>query len=136
MLSQLQCDHNLRWAAMTGELGDVVSAINQGANVQTENGTPLTYAALRGYSYIVRVLIDSGADVHDDEDNALWSALKNNHLEVIKILLKEGDFVFDDQMCYDIVKRENQMSINERDAIDYLKSYVLKKKRIEELSKV
>jgi ankyrin repeat protein len=65
---------------------------------ESENTTPLLYAAAHGYDALVEKLIAAGADVHynncrntaGDNTTALGNAAREGHLSTLKILIEAG----------------------------------------------
>ena len=67
--------------------------MQNGANVSIKGAggcPPLTFAALRGLTYIGKYLLDNGAEIEqraDREETALMWASKRGHLPMVKFLL-------------------------------------------------
>jgi hypothetical protein len=86
----------LRDAAGDGNLKGVVSALQDGANVNTRysnRNTPLIQASGRGHLEIVRYLIEQGADLdarNDDDSTALTLAVYRGHKAVARYLVDCG----------------------------------------------
>jgi len=79
----------------------------------------------------VKSLIEQGADVHYLNDYSLYRACQFGHLEVVKCLVKNGATI---QSYYDPLRK----AVNEGHfhIVNYLKSIILKDRRLKELAKV
>ena len=67
----------------------------QAVRLNSARTSPLSYAAARGHTHIVKLLLDHGADPNVAEEGApdgfaLFSACQGNHLETAKLLLEHG----------------------------------------------
>lgn len=84
------------WAAKRGDRAAMLKAIDQGADLNTQDvggWTPLLHAAWRGDVAAVELLIQAGADVnHGDEKHftALFAAVLGEHAGAIVVLLRAG----------------------------------------------
>ncbi len=83
-------------AAHDGQTEDVTRAINQGANIEVEDGrgmNPLIWASLRGQIDVIRILISRGANI-EAYNFAGWTALiqasAHGHDSIVKLLLESG----------------------------------------------
>jgi ankyrin repeat protein len=83
-------------AVEDGDLKEVKSALNQGADVNAMNAygwTPLMVASLNDYTVIVKLLLESGADanVKDDEGStALNVARSYGYHDIVDLLKSKG----------------------------------------------
>ena len=86
-------------AIRENNFSDVISAINEGANIEEADmhgftGLPLRIACFQGDIEIVRALLQRGADVNamaDDGPGApLRLARRGGHPEIAELLLQEG----------------------------------------------
>jgi hypothetical protein len=64
--------------------------ISLGADINTENGTPLYKAAMHGNLAIVKMLVDLGANIHMCKDMALRVASLDGRLDVVRYLVSRG----------------------------------------------
>ncbi|XP_052244711.1 uncharacterized protein LOC127853920 isoform X2 [Dreissena polymorpha] len=85
----------LRHAASKGQLDQVISCLQAGATLDTDQDgrTALHYAALNGFPDVTRFLIEKGCnkDIQDDSGyTPLHRAASQGHIEVITILLESG----------------------------------------------
>ena len=87
---QQQLDNNLITASKEGNLEEVKSAIDEGANVHAYDDYALRYASRSGHLEIVKFLVENGANIHADDDYALRWASTKGHLETVKYLVKHG----------------------------------------------
>jgi len=89
-------DEQLMEAADRGDLVEVKSLLDKGANIDARDGlgrTALTEAAEQGDLEIVRLLLSKGADVKANADSgwpALTKAAARGHLELARLLLDNG----------------------------------------------
>jgi len=87
---------NLLESSENGDLDAVVTAIENGADVNIVDGrgmTPLLWASLRGHLEIADYLLDHGADIHitnTAEWTALMEASLEGHIEIVKLLIARG----------------------------------------------
>lgn len=77
-------------ACMAGNLAEVKSLVEKGADVNYSNGsgTPLTYSLM--YGEVVKFLVEKGANVNANDNAALVTACTYGSPEVIKALLDGG----------------------------------------------
>jgi len=61
-----------------------------GADVNSDNGTPLIGASQIGALESVKILVENGANIHSMGDQALATAVYNGHLPVVKYLVEQG----------------------------------------------
>jgi ankyrin repeat protein len=93
-LSEL--DKNLILSAYKGQLADVKTYIEKGADVNVQDQkqrTPLIFAASAGHTPVVEYLIEAGADVDmrdKDGQSALLYASKRGFNETVALLLDKG----------------------------------------------
>ena len=76
--------------ARYGRLDWVIIALNNGANINGDEGYPLIYASYGGYLHIVKYLTEHGADIHAVDDLALMRAIGKCHYNVVKYLIEHG----------------------------------------------
>ena len=83
-------------ASESGQLEDVIQAIQNGANVNVVDGRgmmPIHWAALRGHTQIVSSLLQNGADVNGT-NSADWTPIMHasfeGHLESLRHLIETG----------------------------------------------
>jgi ankyrin repeat protein len=90
MNTQEQLDNDLIQAAKHGNLINVKSLIEQGADIHAKNDESLIMSARDGHLEVVKYLVEHGADIHSYKDQALrWSA-ENGRLEVVRYLFEQG----------------------------------------------
>jgi CheY-like chemotaxis protein len=85
-------------AAMNGHLDVAKTLLDAGANPNlhenTEEMTPLHFAANRNYPEVIKILIEYGADTEAKEKNGLYTplffAVFSGHTEAVKVLLDGG----------------------------------------------
>ncbi|XP_065913636.1 uncharacterized protein [Dysidea avara] len=86
----------LHSASIKGELPTVITLLEQGADVNTNDHagwTPLHEAANHGHAEVVTYLLDNGANINApgmDGDTPLHDAVENDHFAVVKVLLDRG----------------------------------------------
>ena len=92
--SKKEANSALMLAAERGNAANIITALDQGANINITNSfgiTALMGAAKSGHTEIVKLLLEHGADVaRVDEANgatALMFAAKKGHTETVKLLL-------------------------------------------------
>jgi len=96
-LESTDWDIELFGAAMTGDLIDVQTALENGANPNFKNNigwTPIHLAAVKGHVEIVRVLLERGADPNAKENIYGWTPLhiaaNIGYFRIVKLLLERG----------------------------------------------
>ena len=93
---QRELNNGLLYASQEGNLEEVKSLLDRGANVNAEGvykWTPLHRAALNGHTEVARLLIDRGANVNAEngaKQPPLHKAALNGHREVAKLLIDRG----------------------------------------------
>lgn len=81
----------LKVACENGHLEFAQYALEEGANVDFDEGKPLRFASVYGHTNIVIMLIDKyGADVHANYDMALQMASNVGRTETVRALLDRG----------------------------------------------
>lgn len=95
--NESQLNAELLTAAEDGEYDDVVSCVEQGADINTvdESGiSPLVYAVFEEHYDIAYYLIEKGADVNATDDKGrtplMMAATNGDGIEMMKILLEKG----------------------------------------------
>jgi ankyrin repeat protein len=73
--------------AVASDLEIVKFLIENGADVNANNGVALDYASRNGNLEIVKFLLENGADVNANNGAALAGASQRGHLEIVKLLL-------------------------------------------------
>ena len=87
----MNLDIQLIKAYRKGDLSQLKSLIEKGANVHERNEYALCSVAEHGHLELVKYLVeDRGADVHADDDRALRFAAHGGHLQIVKYLVAEG----------------------------------------------
>lgn len=90
---------NLIKAIHAGQISDVITALNEGADIDAPDmhgyrGLPLRTACFEGHLAIVRELLMRGANVNaaasDGPAAPLRLALRKGHQEIIALLLQQG----------------------------------------------
>jgi len=82
-----------------GRLDHVMVALNNGANVHTENEAGVKWAIERGHLEILKYLVSQGADIHvGDDDLVVWASY-GGHLEVVKYLVSRGADIHNDDLA-------------------------------------
>ena len=89
-LGKLTPDEKLIKSARYEVLWLVKDALEQGANVHTNDDLALRLASNNGHTEVIKLLLDAGADVHAWDDWALRWASEYGHIEVVKLLLDAG----------------------------------------------
>jgi hypothetical protein len=89
-------DHALRNAARTGDLSVAEYLLENGANVNAEDGYPLSIASENGDRDLVILLINHGAYVDVRDGAALSGAIQEGHLDIVDLLVSNGATVTDD----------------------------------------
>ncbi|KAJ7114802.1 hypothetical protein C8R44DRAFT_709937 [Mycena epipterygia] len=64
--------------------------LENGVDVNTDDGRPLVAASHKGHTDIVRLLLDNDVDVDADDGNALVKASEQGHTETVRVLLENG----------------------------------------------
>lgn len=77
-------------AARFGNIDIVNLLLDNGADVNTEDGYPLRWAAMNGHTEIVRILIKYGADVNVEKGISLRWAATRGHAKIVRLLLNAG----------------------------------------------
>ncbi|MGX9691385.1 ankyrin repeat domain-containing protein [Achromobacter anxifer] len=91
-----ELDKRLIEAATAGDLPEIRSLIEQGADIHVDDGKPFEAAAEHGRLEVVKYLASQGAhintrrDLEDRRDRALLMASGNGHLEVVEFLVSAG----------------------------------------------
>lgn len=70
----------------SGDIKSIQRAIENGADVNSFAGKPLSEATINGHLDVVKVLIENGLDV----DKALIDTSRNGNLEVMKLMIENG----------------------------------------------
>ncbi len=87
---RMNLSQKLRASARFGFLEGVIYAIENGANINMDEGYALRWAAQNGHTRIVRYLIKNHANPFYREDQALFWAVSKDNLNILEILLKLG----------------------------------------------
>lgn len=91
-----ELDKRLIEAATVGDLPEIRSLIERGADIHVDEGKPFGVAAEHGRLEVVKYLASQGAhintrsDLEDRRDRALLMASGNGHLEVAEFLVSAG----------------------------------------------
>ncbi|KCB44987.1 ankyrin repeat protein [Bordetella hinzii 5132] len=91
-----ELDKKLIEAATIGDLPEIRSLIERGADIHVDDGKPFVVAAEHGRLEVVKYLASQGAhintrsDLEDRRDRALLTASGNGHLEVVEFLVSAG----------------------------------------------
>jgi ankyrin repeat protein len=90
-------DHQLWYAAYDGRTDEVISAIEQGADVNYKGKghfSPIVIAARNGHLDIVRYLVEHGARIDQRDNNrkksALLAAAFKGHFDCVQYLVEHG----------------------------------------------
>jgi ankyrin repeat protein len=86
--TKTELNKQLLEAAKTGDAEEAASLLEQGANVDGNNGEALIWAAYAGHLEVVKVLLDAGADttlINKDMTAEEW-ALGQGHTEIARAL--------------------------------------------------
>jgi len=123
----------LQKGSLLGDLQEVADLIKDGADVHSWDGLPLRYASEKGHLEVVKYLVERvNADVHRDEDSALRYACLCGQLEVVKYLISKGAAVHAlNDWCLAAAEDNEHPPV-----ANYIKSIILKEKRLECLKKV
>lgn len=89
-------DEQFLEACRKGALKTVRKLLDQGANVQMQNGEPLYLAAYHGHMKLVSLLVKRGADIHADDDRALIGAAERSSFKMVERLILMGASVHAD----------------------------------------
>ena len=111
-MDEKRLTQDLMLAAKTGKGGDLVAALDSGADVNAVDRvgrTALLYAAYRGYSGAVQVLVERGAnlEVTDDDRTPLMWAIYEGHRKIVRILLEKGAKPYFEKLAYKITVSRN-----------------------------
>lgn len=80
----------LGMSCRNGHIDIVTYLVDQGVDIDINDGSPLRISCGKGYLDIVKFLIESGADINIDNSAALrWPALHGN-FDVVKYLIESG----------------------------------------------
>ena len=63
-------------ACKHGSLDKVISLLDQGADIHTDNECPLRWSAYYGHLPVVQYLLEHGADIHATNNDALNFVVK------------------------------------------------------------
>jgi len=80
----------LCWASFHNDFELVKYLVDKGANVRVKDDIALRWSATKGHLEIVKYLIEHKSDIHSCKENALLSACQYGHLDVVKCLVKNG----------------------------------------------
>jgi ankyrin repeat protein len=83
-------DYALGCATFYGRTEVVMFLIEKGANVRAENDEALRRASASGFTDIVRILLKRGANVHASKDAPLKRSFHNGHIEIVRILYEHA----------------------------------------------
>ena len=81
-------DKDLFSSCFRGDLDKVKELIQQGADINCDDGYPLQIASRDGYFDIVKYLVELGADIHSTNDLAFTWAADYYHLNIFKYLYR------------------------------------------------
>lgn len=73
-----------------GKLKQIKLLVECGADVNIDDGNPLTEASKYGHFDVVKYLVENGADVHAQDDSALCDASYNGDVSIVKYLVEKG----------------------------------------------
>jgi ankyrin repeat protein len=76
-------------ATKNGDLINVKSLIEQGANIHYDNDRPLKNSVSGGYLDIVKYIVERWIDIQEN-DNLLKLSAESGHIEVVKYLVERG----------------------------------------------
>ena len=77
-------------AAEYGHLPVVKYLVENGVYINAEDGDALSLAAEKGNLPIVKYLVENGGDIHAQNNQALRLAAEKRHLEIVKYLVENG----------------------------------------------
>ena len=83
-------DYALKSSAVNGHLDVVKYLVERGANIHVQDDDALRRSASNGHVEIVKYLVERGANIHAENDDALKSSAVNGHLDVVKYLVERG----------------------------------------------
>lgn len=83
LLSACACNH----------IDTVKFLVQNGAEINYKNDTPICIASQNGHLEIVKFLVEKGADIHTDDNYSLTYAIKNKRLKVVEFLLQQGALI-------------------------------------------
>lgn len=78
-------------SAKIGDLNEVISLIEKGADIHFNDDQALQLSASNGHSLVVEYLINNYANIYANSSEALISSASNGHLEVVKLLIQHGN---------------------------------------------
>lgn len=90
-------------ACLYGRIDIVKFFVEQGADINQDDGCCLMVSCEKGYLDIVKFLVENGADVNG-EDNccSLEEAANHNHLEIVKYLIENDANIHNDDGWWDL----------------------------------
>lgn len=77
-------------ASQEGKFDVVKYLVSKGANVQAENNFAIRKSSERGHYEIVKFLYENGADIHAENNYALRKACERQHFEIVQYLIQQG----------------------------------------------
>ena len=77
-------------SAINGNLEEVRSLVERGANIHAQDDEALKSSAAKGHLNVVKYLLERGADIHAQDDKALIESAAKGHLDIVKYLIESG----------------------------------------------
>lgn len=80
----------LQTATDRGDLENVKLLVENGADVNTDDGEAIINASRYGHLDVVKFFIENGADVNAEDEKPIKNAANNGHIEIVKLLHQNG----------------------------------------------
>lgn len=99
-------------AASNGHIDMVKFLLENGADVNSSDGSPLHFAAYNDKRDMVLFLLENGADIHSGHEAALTHCAGNGNLGMVKLLVKHGaDVMYNSQQAYKEARHNRKTAV-------------------------